>query len=301
MRKTVYIVYVFLFLVLVVLLIVGLISYSSRDDKSAWCPTYEQEDTAVEEDVLSEEDYIKLVKTYEAQGNLTAQREALIELHKHYPSREYVKQISEIVVQKDSSDAQVAGLMDDLMDYLLKDDAGGLRRLVTSDAWKEQMQDDLVGVWRKTEFAGEHMVQVVSDTYTTTAAVLLDTDTYLYFAVDASGMITAEVGYTDGYFQDDCRISYFNENNVLIRDFAGTLVDNVCVGDFSVTYEEIIYSGTLQENGTTAEEQIEEVTEDGNVIYAYAEDESFLYEPDADVETFVIDREYLGLPETLVW
>lgn len=301
MRKTVYIVYVFLFLILIVLLIVGLISYSNRDDKSAWNPDNVQEDTTTEEDVLSEEDYIKMAEAYEEQGNSAAQRETLIELHKHYPSEDYVKQISGIVVQKDSSDTMVAGLMDNLINYLLEDDADGLRKLVDSDEWKQQLQDTLVGVQRKTEFTGEQTIQVVSDAYTTTAAAQLDTDTYLYFTVDAGGMITAEVGYADGSYQDECRISYFNENDMLIRDFTGTFMDNVCVEDFSITYEEIIYSGTLQEDGTTAEEQIEEVTEDGNVIYAYAEDGSFLYEPDEDVETFVIDREYLGLPQTLVW
>ncbi len=301
MKKTVYILYALLFLVLVVLLVVGIIRYSSRDKEPGWQPDSVQQDTTTEETELSEEALLKVADDYELQGDFQAQREALIALHRRYPSREYVERISRIAVSKDASDAQTAGLMERLTEGLSKGDAAGLRELVGSQEWERQMRDDLAGVQRKTEFTGERTIQVASDAYTTTAAAETEDGSYWYFAVDADGMIIAETGYADGVYQGGCRISYFDRSNELIRDFTGTFQENICVGEFSVTYDGVVYSGKLKEDGTTAEEQIDEVSEEGNVIYAYAEDGSYLYEPDASEESFVIGREYLGLPEKLVW
>ena len=302
MRKTIYVIYTALFLVLLFLLAFGLFRYSKRGEAGGWQPTNIPETESETEGAIPEEAvYLEKVQECEEQGDLQGQRLALIELHRHYPSVEYVRRINEIAVEKEDSDPQVAELLTLFWNCFDDHDAGGLRSLVGSEEWSAQMQDDLAGVRRKTEISGEQEIWILSDTEATTVICRFGEEDYRYFAADASGMMIGEFGFSDGAYNGGCRISYFDETDAFVRSFSGELEENITKGSFEIAYNENIYHGTMKEDGKTAEEQIEEVTEDGNVIYAYAEDGTYLYEPDASEETFVIDRNYLGLPETLGW
>jgi len=76
----------------------------------------------------------------------------------------------------------------------------------------------------------------------------------------------------------------------------------VCVGQLTVFYQGTEYVGNFREDGSTAEEQLEEVTEQGGVLYAYGPgNKTYLYQENAELVDFRIGPAFLGLPEYEDW
>ena len=70
----------------------------------------------------------------------------------------------------------------------------------------------------------------------------------------------------------------------------------------TVNYQGVEYTGTFLEDGTTGEEQLEEVTEQGGVVYAYGPGKrDYLYQENVALEDFRIDAAFLSLPEYEEW
>lgn len=251
----------------------------------------------------TEADFLALSETYRKNGELDMARETLIEMHRWFPSKENADRISEVIVQRDASDTAVAALLNAACAAIENGSAEEVKTLTQSEEWQQEFWDALVGVSRKTKYAGEaYAAQIISDCYATEIMLLKDDHTFLYYKQNPEGIILGKTAYIEGAYSGDYRLIYRNAEGEELMACQGTFQTNLSTGTFMVTYQGTNYTGELSDAGTTLVEQKKKVTDAGNVIYAYnASKSKYLYKENETVETFVIDAQYLGLPVYKEW
>jgi hypothetical protein len=248
-------------------------------------------------DCFTEEDYISLAQIYGELKEEDKQRATLIKLHRLYPSLEHAQMISDVIVNMDASDEQASSLLQQFSEAVESSDVAAFSQLIASEAWKNTMQDSLVGVTRKTCYQGETNFFITSDTFRTTIQWDNAAGTRTCWCVEEGSAMIVTAIVDDTGFQGNFSSEVYDLEGNQLQGVSGTMQDNICVGAISFWYNGAIYSGTLSDDGTTAEAQIDELLQNGNVIYAYSEDSSgYLYAQDTTIEDFRITADYLGLP-----
>ena len=251
----------------------------------------------------AEEDFLALSESYKEKGETDKQRETLIEMHKWFPSKENAGRISEVIVEGDASDTVVMTLLDAVYTALENATTEEVKALLSSGAWQQQMQDELVGVTRKTKYTCEFFVaQISSDPYATEIMFAKKDDTLLYYKQNQTGTVWGSIGCKGGVYDGAYELTYQNAEGEELKKCEGTFASNISTGKFTVIYKGTSYAGELSDKGTTLAEQKKKLTDAGSVIYAYdASKTKYLYEENCTVETFVIDAQYLGLPAYEEW
>lgn len=254
-------------------------------------------------DVFTEADFDSLVLIYEALGDMEEMRTTLIRKHTYYPEEENLALISDVVVTKDSTDEAVASLMEELNLYVNDKTTDNVKNLILSDAWRNFLQDDLVGVSRKTKYIGDgYVAQITSDTYATTIFILGDDGDIDYYRCSDAGIIWGNTSWSESSYNGAYEISYYNLDGSFIKECRGNFFDGVSTGDFEMDYGGDTYIGEFDENGLATVEQIEDVIELGGVTYAYNNTKNkYLYVENMSIDSFVIDYIYLGLPLYEEW
>jgi hypothetical protein len=254
-------------------------------------------ETLLAMDCFTEDDYISLAQIYGLLGDEDNQRSILIKLHRLYPSLEHAELISEVIVHADDADEQVSALLQQFSSIAESTDIASFSALISSETWKSVMQDSLVGVTRQTSYQGEKDYFITSDSFQTTLQWDDETGSRVCWRMEDDNVtiVTAKVDET-GFQGDFSSVIYDLEGNQ-IRSVSGTMKDNICVGSIHFWFNGINYSGTCNEDGSTAETQIDEQLQVGNIIYAYSEDSSgYLYAQDTTLSDFHITADYLDLP-----
>lgn len=251
----------------------------------------------------AEEDFLALSESYKEKGETDKQRETLIEMHKWFPSKENAGRISEVIVERDTSDTTVMTLLDAVYTALENATVEEVKALLSSEEWQQQMQDELVGVTRKTKYTGElYVAQISSDPYATEIMLIKKDNTLLYYKQNQTGTVWGSIGCKDGAYDGAYELTYLNAEGEEVKKCEGTFASNISTGKFTVIYKGTSYAGELSDKGTTLAEQKKKLTDAGSVIYAYdASKTKYLYEENCTVETFVIDAQYLGLPAYEEW
>lgn len=254
-------------------------------------------------DAFTEEDFVALSKVYEAMGDAENLRNTLIRKHTYYPAETNLEEISRVIVYRDAADEEVKTLVDSLLQTMEEGNLENIKVLITSEEWKAELQDDLVGVRRKTLYTGSgYTAQIVSDVYETEVYILKEDTTLLYYKLNSAGEIVAETFWTDASYNGEYTIGYYTAEDELIKECNGTFDEGISVGDFAIKYDGKTYTGEFDENGKTTVEQKDKITDDGGVIYAYNKSVyKYLYEEDTTQDKFVIDYEYLGWPMYVAW
>ena len=125
---------------------------------------------------------------------------------------------------------------------------------------------------------------------------------FLFYRGDETGAVLGAASLADGIYTGEVNVIYCDGEGNVTRTVRGTLSDGICVGQLTVLYQGVEYVGTFQEDGTTAEEQLKEVTDQGGVIYAYGPGgKTYLYQENEEVADFRIDSAFFGLPEYAEW
>lgn len=254
-------------------------------------------------DAFTEADFDALIQVYETLGDAEKLRETMIRRHTYYPSEANVAAISNVTVYRDKDDEGVTDMMNTFISTLSADDKTGIKAMILSEAWGEEMQDALVGVCRKTLYSGNgYVAQITSDTYSTEISVLREDSSFVYYKVDASGEILAEAFWKDGNYAEGYTISYYTPEGELLKECSGTFDNGITVGDFTMKYDGGTYTGEFDEKGNTTVEQKDKISNNGGVVYAYNKSkQKYLYAEDTDMEAFIIDHAYLGLPAYVEW
>lgn len=100
----------------------------------------------------------------------------------------------------------------------------------------------------------------------------------------------------------DVKVIYSDTEGNVTRSVQGTLENGVCVGQLTIVYQGVEYVGTFAEDGTTTEEQLKEVTDQGGVLYAYGPGgRTYLYQENVKPADFRIGPAFFGLPEYKEW
>lgn len=254
-------------------------------------------------DLCREEDYLEMAELYGESGDALSQRRMLRWALRLYPGPENVKRLQELVVSLSGEEEPAAELIRTLRQALTEQDGAALKDLVKSESWTKTFQElPEIYATRTRCQAEDWVVQIVSDAYETEVFLLAGDGACLYGRSNDAGSIIGSAVHTDGAYNGDGDICWFDGENTLYKRYRVTMKDNICIDSVSVEYEGVDYAGSLKEDGAVAEQQQEKVTEEGGVVYAYQTGGNrYLYQEEADIETFRIDCEYVGLPKLDIW
>lgn len=272
-------------------------------DQEALKTKLEYYDVLWQMDVFTQVDFDELSQVYEALGDMDGKRETLIRKHTYYPSEENIEQINNVVLIKDSSDNNMAALMNETLTYLEDKSSDNVKVQIESLEWQNDMQDNLVGVTKKINYSGDgYIAQVESDKYSTTIFVLKDDNTIIYYKTSGAGVVWANALWDGDGYTGDYSIRYYDNAGSIIKECKGTFDNGISIGDYEICLGEDTYKGEFSADGITMVEQLEDVNNQGGVIYAYDESgNGYVYEEKVDKATFVIDYIYLGLPLYEPW
>lgn len=254
-------------------------------------------------DVFTESDYIELAQIYGSQGDSEGQRRMLSRALRLYPSKEYAERLSEIVVKRTDADMETAGLADNLMNALEQQNLPELKSLIQSEEWLKAMQENISGLGTRICYqAGGDTVQIFSDSPDVELTWQRSDGGFYYYRERGDGSVLGTADYGDGAYNGAVTVTYYDAEGNVNRVYSSTMSGNVCVGSITVTVDGKEYTGKLNDDGTTAEEQYKAVEELGGVLYAYSADgNSYLYQSGITAEAFKIDCSFLGLPVYEAW
>jgi hypothetical protein len=254
-------------------------------------------ETLLAMDCFTEDDYVSLAQIYGNLGEVDNQRSILIKLHRLYPSLEHAQMISDVIVYTDDTDEQVASILRQISETIENSNITAFSQLIESDTWKTTMQDSLTGVTRKTSNQGETNFFITSDELRTTIQWDNADGIRNCWCMENENVMIVTAAVDDTGFQGIFSFEVYDLEGNQLQGGSGTMKNSICVGEVHFWHNGVTYSGTCNEDGTTAEDQIDELLQNQNVIYAYSEDASgYLYAQDTTVEDFRITAEYLGLP-----
>lgn len=254
-------------------------------------------------DVFTEADYAALARVYADQGEWALQREMLSKVLRLYPSREYAEQLSAIVIQEDGTDEGMAALAGRIMEAFELHSGGVMRELTGLDEWKAAAAEGMTGIETRTRYCqGEDVLQITADgAYTEITWKKADGGFYFYRG-DETGSVLGETQLTEGVYHGETVVIYSDPEGNEVRTYSAVLDNNICTEQIVVTFDGKEYTGKLNADGTTAEEQYKKAADAGGVVYAYTGDgKSYLYQENESPETFRMDAAYLGFPEYTEW
>ena len=251
-------------------------------------------------DLFTEQDYLDLAQLYADAGDTAAQRRMLWQALHLYPSDAYAERLERLIVERDASSAEAAALIASLKQALEERSASALRMLVASGDWRSVMQEAPEMFTTRTRYRDTALTaQIVSDDFETTVCLLDGGGGYLYGRVNEAGALIASAQYTGGAYEGAAAVRWFDAQDELYKDYAVTLQGNVCVGELTVTYDGVTYTGTLDENGKSTEKQ---QTNANGVVYAYQNGgNKYLYLEGVTEEDFRLDCTAIGLPAAEIW
>ena len=251
-------------------------------------------------DLFTEQDYQDLAQLYADAGNDAAQRRMLWQVLHLYPSDAYAERLERLIVERDASSEAAAALIDNLKQALEERSASALRMLVASGDWRSIMQEAPEMYATRTRYRdGTLTVQIVSDDFETTVCLLDGGGSYLYGRINEAGALIASAQYTGGAYEGEAAVCWFDAQNELYKDYAVTLQGNVCVGELTVVYDGVTYTGTLDESGKSQEQQQSNAN---GVVYAYQSGgNKYLYLEDTTVDDFRLECTDIGLPAAEIW
>lgn len=254
-------------------------------------------------DAFQEADYVALAQVYGDMGEAALQRDILSRALRLYPSREYAEQVSAIVVQESGENQEMTALVQRITEALGQHDIAALRELMAQEEWGNVLQDGMLGIETRTRYSHEEdVLQIVADGGRAEITWLGPEGRFCFYQGDEGGAVLGEAVLSDGAYSGAATVSYIDAEGNPLRSYSGTFRDGVCVDQISIEYQGVVYTGKLNDDGTTAEEQYQKVTDAGGVVYAYAADgKSYLYQEEAAPETFRMDAAYFGFPEYVEW
>lgn len=254
-------------------------------------------------DVFGETDYVELARIYGDMGDWKGQRRMLFKLLRLYPTAEYAEMLSAVTVRQDESEEDMVLLAESIREALEQQDAMAIRSLALSEEWRRLLQEDMDAVETRTYYrSGEETFQVAAGGLTTDITWRDGQGRFLFYRGDESGAVIGSAFLVEGVYAGEVKVTYSDGEGTATRVVQGTLENDMCVGRLTITYQGVEYTGNFREDGTVAEEQLKEVTEQGGVIYAYGPGgKTYLYQENAEIQDFRIDPEFLGLPEYEEW
>lgn len=254
-------------------------------------------------DAFQETDYTALAQVYGDLGEWELQRDMLSKVLRLYPSREYARQLSAIVVQADDTDAELAGLAAGIMEAFNQKDAAAMQALKGQEQWKLSLQDGMSGIETRTRYCqGEDVLQITADGAYAEITWLGGNGRFCFYQGDENGAVLGETVLDNGTYNGPVTVSCSDGEGNVVRSYSGTLQNGICIDQITIVYQGVEYKGSLNADGTTAEEQYKTVAEKGGVVYAYtANGNSYLYQQDTTTEAFRMDAAYLGVPEYEEW
>ena len=254
-------------------------------------------------DAFEEADYVALAQVYSDLEEKMLQRDILSKVLRLYPSREYAEQVSAIVVQENGENEEMVALAEQMMAALDLHDTVALQGLTGQEEWRRILQGGMLGVETRTRYCqGEDVLQIGADGARTEITWLGADGRFCFYQGDETGAVLGEAVLKDGAYNGAATVAYSDAEGNIVRSYSGTLQDGICVDQITVEYQGGTYTGKLNADGTTAEEQYQKVTDAGGVVYAYTSDgKAYLYQEEAAPESFRMDAAYLGFPEYLEW
>lgn len=251
-------------------------------------------------DLFTEQDYLDLAQLYADMGDAAAQRRMLWQVLHLYPSDAYAERLERLIVERDASSEETAALIGSLRQALEERNASALRVLVASGDWRSIMQEAPEMFATRTRYRdGTLTVQIVSDDFETTVCLLDGGGSYLYGRVNEAGALIAAAQYTGGAYEGEAAVCWFDAQDDPYKDYAVTLQGNVCVGGLTVVYDGVTYTGTLDENGASTEQQQSNAN---GVVYAYQSGGNrYLYLEGVAAEDFRLECTDIGLPAAEIW
>jgi len=248
-------------------------------------------------DVFTEADYAALAEIYAKSGNQALQADMLTKAHKLYPSEEYINALSNLIWTMDSDNAQAADLLSQINTSLETNDLTAVTTITSSDSWNALFGNELAGVTTRTNYKESgKTTRVNTDTFSTEIIVLADNGELSYYKCDTKGFIVLKAVFIDNVYEGAFSLNFYDTAQSQTHGYEGTLRNNYCTGNLQITYAGNVYTGNFDEQGHTTEKQIASVTKDGDVVYAYGKNNSYLYVTDTTSEEFVIDNAFLNLP-----
>ncbi len=252
-------------------------------------------------DLFTREDYEALAGLYEQSGQTRQERDCLLKLLLLYPSEDTARRLSEILVSRGPEDSRQAALVGQAVASLRSGETLAVRDLVNSEDWNAAFQDGLRAVEIRSVYTDEEGRMQIRAGYQSTELSYLAADgAFWYFIADREGTSMAAAAYSGGAYNGPVYVEHYDAEDNLLISYTGTLSGNLCVEELLVNYDGTEYTGSLNEDSTTAEKQETSVTNAGGVIYARSGN-SYLYQNDAELESFVLDCTLLGLPVYEPW
>lgn len=254
-------------------------------------------------DLFQEADYPALAQLYADLGDPESQRHTLRQAFYLYPRKEYAELLEELIIHRTEAHEAAAEIISALEKALTEQDAAALAALVKSPAWAETFQELPELYAARTQYtAGDLKAQIVSDVFETEILLLTAGGTCLYARISDAGSMISSAVYTDNAYNGQAAVCWFDSEYILYKKYQAVLSNNVCVDSLSVEYDGTTYTGALNDDGTTAEKQPEEISKDSGVVYARQEGGNrYLYQENVSLETFKIDSDFIGLPHISIW
>ncbi|MCM1024980.1 MAG: hypothetical protein NC432_00970 [Roseburia sp.] len=254
-------------------------------------------------DLFGEEDYLALAEIYGGEGDWESQRLMLYKVLRLYPSREYAQMLSDIVIRSDNSDEELASLVSQITVALEQQELPALTALFHDPQWLRLFPAELTGIESKLQYTDNGgVLQITTDNLTTEMTWRTASDSLFLYRNDSSGTLLLSASLESGVYSGTFSIAYFDPSGAEVRFAQGTLSGGVCVDQLTIRYQGTEYQGTFSSAGATQEEQLKEVSQKGNVIYAYdSKKKTYLYQKGTTVSEFRIDAAFLGLPEYTEW
>ncbi|MDE6674161.1 MAG: hypothetical protein K2K19_05015 [Acetatifactor sp.] len=274
-----------------------------REDEASLAQKLEYYERLLSMDVFAEEDYEELARIYGGIRDWQGQRRILFKLLRLYPSAEHAEQLSAVTVYRDDTEEDMVSLAGQIKEALESQDALTLWNLTLSEEWCRLLQEDLEAIETRTRYqAGEEILQVVAGGPAVEITWRDGQGCFLFYQGDETGAVVGSATLADGAYTGDVKATYSDGEGNVTKSLQGTLENGVCVGMLTVVYQGVEYSGTFREDGTTAEEQIKEVTDQGGVLYAYGPGgRTYLYQENVEIADFRIGPAFFGLPEYVEW
>lgn len=274
-----------------------------KEDETALAQKQEYYERLLAMDVFGEEDYEELARIYGGRGDWQGQRRMLFKLLRLYPSVEYAEQLSAVTVRRDDTEEDMVSLAGQIRAALEQQDAAAIRNLALSGEWRRLLQEDMDVIETRTRYqAGEDVLQIAAGGPAVELTWRDGQGRFWFYQGDETGAMMGSAALADGAYTGDVQVTYSDGEGNVTRLLQGTLENGVCVGQLTVVYQGVEYTGTFLEDGTTAEEQLKEVADLGGVLYAYGPGRrTYLYQENAALADFRVGPAFFGLPEYEEW
>lgn len=302
------------------------IALLTGDDATSLSMKQQYYESLKELDVFTEADYLALADTYNKLGDKLSYRDTLVELHRLYPSAEYINKINEISFSFTDSDsafkneAELIGTVSEKLDAMGNADisefsvaantvALELLEVFSSDRWAASLSDGLVGVDFNASYTGSEYSCEINSGYDGISLRFAYNDKSIKSVSLLADELTVNYSvYLNSAFNGDFKSLHFNRQGALKSAATGTFKDNLCKSKINVKMFDAdsssadfcklvgSYTGKVLNNGTTGVEKYDVLEEKGFVVYAVDEDnDSYLYAPAKSKDELILNNEFFGI------